>query len=239
MRWNNKADNSRPGNEVADTIGRRVQSTIRRVYVGLSVLLLACNSAQAALISRFSGQAYYDDVLNITWVADANLAQTMGYDTDGFMTWNNAQAWIASLNSANYLGFSDWRLPSPDVGADNTIVDCATASELTCRDNEMGYMWWQNLVTSDSPSPFSNVVPGVYWSSLEYASDSGRAWYFNFEFPDGNQGTAEKNQPLASWAVRSGDSTVIPIPSAVALLGSALGLLGLARKSLASKVRRM
>lgn len=68
--------------------------------------------ADAALLSRASGQAYYDDILNITWVADANLAQTTGYDADGgAMDWYTTQDWIASLNAANYLGASNWRLP--------------------------------------------------------------------------------------------------------------------------------
>ena len=34
-------------------------------------LFLVCVSADAALISRLGGQAYYDTVLDITWAADA------------------------------------------------------------------------------------------------------------------------------------------------------------------------
>ena len=33
------------------------------------------------------------------------------------MQWATAQAWIAAMNTAAYLGFSDWRLPTtPDSG---------------------------------------------------------------------------------------------------------------------------
>src|SRR5271167_300163 len=66
--------------------------------------------ANAALTSIDSGQAVYDSTENISWVADANLASTSGYAPGGLMTWS--QAWIASLNSASYLGVSDWRLPT-------------------------------------------------------------------------------------------------------------------------------
>ena len=65
-------------------------------------LLLSCGVAQSAAVS---GQgtwettlqardvdangvvdAYYDTVLDITWLADANYVQTSGYDADGKMT---------------------------------------------------------------------------------------------------------------------------------------------------------
>ena len=60
----------------------------------------------------------------LTWVQDANLAMTMGYDADGMMTWDGAQAWIAYMNSLNMFGYNDWRLPTalnqdgsgPDLG---------------------------------------------------------------------------------------------------------------------------
>jgi hypothetical protein len=62
-------------------------------------------------------QAYYDDVLNITWLADATVARTnqfgpSGIDSGGYMTWAIAQNWIAAMNSASYLDVSDWRLPT-------------------------------------------------------------------------------------------------------------------------------
>ena len=44
-------------------------------------LLLGCGSVQAELIERAGGAAYYDDVLNITWLADAGSAMTAGFNT--------------------------------------------------------------------------------------------------------------------------------------------------------------
>jgi hypothetical protein len=80
------------------------------------VLLLACSSAHAVLLSRAGGQAYYDTDTDLTWAADANLAQTSGHDADGAMDWLAAVGWIDSLNAEydglGYLGTNEWRLPT-------------------------------------------------------------------------------------------------------------------------------
>jgi hypothetical protein len=92
--------------------------------VALGLLWLV--PASAAVVSRLSGQAYYDTVLDITWIADANLAATQSFGVSGLgnpepgtMTWDKAQEWIAAMNGAGYLGVSDWRL--------TRVADTATA----------------------------------------------------------------------------------------------------------------
>jgi hypothetical protein len=90
-----------------------------RLLVALcgSVML---GSTQAALIDRGNGMIY-DDVLNITWLQDANYAKTSGHDADGRMTWNESMAWASSLI---FGGYDDWRLPfatQPDAGCSNHI----------------------------------------------------------------------------------------------------------------------
>lgn len=59
-----------------------------------------------------TAEAYYDTILNITWLGDANYAQTSGYgaaNVGGLMTWDVANAWTANLNINGYTG---WRLPN-------------------------------------------------------------------------------------------------------------------------------
>lgn len=89
---------------------------MKKVITSTFLIMLLASSANAALLSRLSGQAYYDDVLDITWLADANYAKTSGYsgaDAYGRMSWDNAQTWIGTLNSGTgYLGKKDWRLPT-------------------------------------------------------------------------------------------------------------------------------
>ena len=56
----------------------------------------------------------YDDILNVTWLSNANYAKTSGYDADGRMTLNDAKNWASNLS---YGGYNDWRLPnSTSVG---------------------------------------------------------------------------------------------------------------------------
>ena len=81
----------------------------------IAASLLAANLAQAALHDQGNGMIY-DDVLNITWQQNANLAASntfgiSGINTDGRMSWTTALDWVAAMNAANYLGYHDWRLP--------------------------------------------------------------------------------------------------------------------------------
>lgn len=61
-------------------------------------------SANAALVSRLGGLAYYDTEADLTWLADANYAMTSGYDADGLMNWANANAWAAGLDVEGVTG---------------------------------------------------------------------------------------------------------------------------------------
>ncbi len=97
------------------------RKTFRLLLVALSLLP---GLAEAALIGRLPAtpggthyRAYYDDVLKITWLGDANLAASNrfgvgGIGSNGAMNWDTAKLWVAAMNVANYLGFSDWRLPT-------------------------------------------------------------------------------------------------------------------------------
>lgn len=49
-------------------------------------------------------EAYYDTVLNITWLADASYAKTSGYDADGLLSWDAAKTWAAQLNINGVTG---------------------------------------------------------------------------------------------------------------------------------------
>ncbi len=97
-------------------------------------LILFTTAPQAALFSRGGGTMVYDDVLNITWLADANYAQTSGHDADGRMNWDAAVAWADGLS---FGGKNDWRLPG-STGA--TIC-----SGFNCTDSEYSHMFYNNL----------------------------------------------------------------------------------------------
>ena len=88
--------------------------------------------AQAMLIDRGRG-LIYDNVLNITWLSDANYAKTSGVDADGLMNWTAASAWAANLV---YGGYSDWRLPT-------TLQPDASCSNHLAGGISFGYNYWQ------------------------------------------------------------------------------------------------
>ena len=177
-------------------------------------------------------QAAYDTVLDITWLTNASIS--------GSGTWQEQLDWAESLNTANYLGFDDWRLASVAAGLPTgiatNVIDCSTATELACRDNELGYMFYQNMDGSfDDDKSGNQTVDGVlltdvqsfYWSG----TDSTPAFAWLFSFSSGAQFDFSKTTPLYAWAVQSGDIVAVPIPAAGWLFGTGLlGLIGVARR---------
>ncbi len=154
---------------------------------------------RAPIADAVSGySAFYDEVLDITWLGDANYARTTGFDQDGLMTWDEAQLWISSLNSNSHLGLRDWRLPEIiDVDNNGCVFafsgsDCGWNVDLTT--GEMAHLYYatlENLGQFDTegvpPSvwglqnsgPFINIEQGSYWSGTEHVLDS-YAWEFDF-----------------------------------------------------------
>ncbi|MGK0270350.1 MAG: hypothetical protein ACI88H_000994, partial [Cocleimonas sp.] len=116
---------------------RKIKGTLGILLFGLVGL---ASTSHAALNDLGNGLVN-DDVLNITWMQDANLVGTACTATsgaemalwdafdptvvasnsgrtktaictaNGTLNWFEAEAWIAVLNTQSYLGFTDWRQP--------------------------------------------------------------------------------------------------------------------------------
>lgn len=188
------------------------------LLVGLTVGLTV--PAQAALIDRGlfdtdgvpggpTVRLVYDDDLNITWLGDANFANTSGLN--GLMTWQNAVNWAASLTVG---GFTDWRLPTttqPDPTC--SVQTGGGSSGQNCTGSEMGHLFYSELggtagssiLTSGDPdlALFKIGFLGPFWSSTEFAPNTDGAWLFLFN--DGTQGFRNKFISNRAWAVRDGD----------------------------------
>ncbi|MBN7818511.1 DUF1566 domain-containing protein [Bowmanella yangjiangensis] len=103
---------------------------------------------QAGLIDRGNGMLY-DDVLDVTWLQDANYAKTSGYSDSGRMGWHQASEWADQLV---YGGFDDWRLATVDTTDANcsfSLVDHGQTLKhgygCSGSNNELGYMFYENL----------------------------------------------------------------------------------------------
>ena len=106
---------------------RNTETQKHRTLKAFSTLVLTLcltSTAHATLMAVSIGggtnNAVYDNVLDITWLANANLAASntfgvSGIDASGFMNWNTANEWTTAMNASNgglgYLGVKTWRQP--------------------------------------------------------------------------------------------------------------------------------
>jgi hypothetical protein len=146
---------------------------MKRLAIAATVgFLYSGGAAQAALFDR-GGGLIYDDVLNVTWLQDANYAKSSGYDADGKMNWGDANAWASNLV---YGGYSDWRLPSimdtGSVGCNYALsgTDCGfnvqTVSGGTVY-SELAHMYYANL------GLLARVAPETRWGIFENGTYNG------------------------------------------------------------------
>jgi hypothetical protein len=232
--------------------------TMRRFILAL-VLGGVLIPANAMLISRVGGAAYYDDILNITWLADANYAKTSGYlavDSIGQMTWDESETWVGALNTAIYLGANKWRLPAvidtahPDCNFSRSGgTDCGYNVDTST--GEMAHLFYVTLgnlawydTSGNGPQPgwgLSNTGPFTNIETVPVWPDNSSYWSgtelasdpsiaWMFNFFDGEQNRNLKWAEHYAWPVLDGDIGAIPIPATAYLFASALGLLGWMRR---------
>lgn len=144
----------------------------------LTLGLILALPAQAALHDR-GGGLLYDNVLNVTWLADANYAKTSGDDADGRMSWSAANTWVDSLvyhDNVRNVDYSDWRLAtSTPVGANwnfNLENNGSTddGQNITSPHSELSYMYHINLGLKSyySPTGAQQVDFGVFGNGTSF-----------------------------------------------------------------------
>ena len=158
-----------------------------------AMVFCAINAAQAAPVSGqgtwettlqardINGDgvvdAFYDTVLNVTWLADAKAAAGSLFDngvsdTDGRMTWASANAWTANLN---VYGLSGWRLPtmidtgSPGCTFSYNGTDCGHNVQTISADgltvySEMAHLYYITLGNKSSCDTSGDCSTGRMFS---------------------------------------------------------------------------
>jgi hypothetical protein len=227
--------------------------------------LAYAGAAQARLHDR-GGGLIFDDVLNVTWLQDANLAQTSGLSADGRLNFQQATDWAADLvfvDSARGTSWSDWRLPSvkPQNGSSwdleqtfNATSDWTYSSgspqhELShlfhvSLGNISGY-WLDGRARSGvsgtdfgvvDSGPFLNLVNNIYWYGTDSPFNPGTHAATFLTFSGANLGNATRDSLFYAIAVRDGD---VGIAAAVPEPGSwAILLAGLCLMGLRMRARQ-
>ncbi len=133
------------------------------------ILVLISVPANAELVTSSAyPNMVYDSELDITFLKDANYANTSGFvqsngSSSGFMIYNDALDFIDHLNDINYGGFSNWRLPSFE-------------------DDELGHLYHDDGISYWEPAPFINLGSYYWTDELNYDPADGR----EFSFLSGN-----------------------------------------------------
>jgi len=171
------------------------------------------------------------------------------------MTWWGAQGWVGYLSSINYLGFSDWRLPTVapvnGINFNYTSLNDPTltyngstdrAYNITSTQSEMSHLFYAlgnngnfdisgNVLNIESPilaDPFINMTKDSAYSLYWSGTEYGldpKVSWY-FDIHTGAQSAGPgKNTFGNGWVVRSVDPTAIPEPGVVWLVGLGLPLL--------------
>jgi uncharacterized protein (TIGR03437 family) len=189
---------------------RRIRTTIWAA--ALAACALWPLRADSVLVLSLDGITVYDGVNGVNWLADANLPATNRFglpvctgsgtqpcvNPSGSMSYQAASAWVQAMNAANYLGHTNWQLPTTPLADSGCgfIGPQNNSFGFNCSASALGSLYYNALglkapntavpIPSNTVGPFSNFQPFLYWSQTTPPNGTG---YGTFSFNSGFQGS--------------------------------------------------
>jgi hypothetical protein len=137
---------------------------------------------------RFSdngNQTVTDNITGLIWTRDGNAPGPAGCSPSVTKNWAGALTYVSCLNTNNYLGHTDWRIPNKkELSSLYSYSHTETAS-------------WLNT------QGFSNVQAHWYWSSTTLTSSTSVAWIVDMSNSFGVY-YDNKTDTIYVWPVRAG-----------------------------------
>ncbi|MCV2363278.1 DUF1566 domain-containing protein [Paucibacter sp. DJ1R-11] len=214
-----------------------------KTWTAAAAMLALAGTSQASPMTLVdNGLGVLDSSTHLEWTSNMNLG--------GRMTWAAANAWIATLNTSNYAGHNDWRLPTLNLA--DTSCSSAVGSVYYgqgCTGGELSGLFVTKLGNKGGESVlnqvgdtaeqianlalFSNVGSGAYWSGTEQVGYHGgvSVGTWSFYTTVGTQLGNLKTNASYAVAVRPVDvAASVPEPQTLALALLALGATVVARR---------
>ncbi|MHB8111695.1 MAG: Lcl domain-containing protein, partial [Syntrophorhabdaceae bacterium] len=134
-------------------------------------------------------QTVTDNLTGLMWTKDGNIPGPTACSPGVTKTWQGALDYVKCINTNNYLGYNDWRLPNRKE--QHSLGNMEQASSST----------WLNS------QKFVNVAKSnaYYWSSDTYAKSTAIAWHSTI---GGKIDSYSKTLSHSVWPVRSGQSAL-------------------------------
>ena len=212
---------------------------ILSILLTFSILFFGSVVPVHATLWDRGGGLIFDDAQNITWLQNANLVVTETFGVEGIdpssgvMRRTTADAYIAAMNDANYLGYNNWRLPetwypnsagtipgelyylyiglgnTPGIGGNDQGSDPVN---MTFTDGNGNVVSFQNFVNHGR---YFYSVP--YWNGAQnfFHFYYGKQYaYWGYPYPE-----YRFDAHGYVWPVRDGDSTPINNPPSLDPIG--------------------
>jgi hypothetical protein len=106
-----------------------------------------------------------DNLTGLVWTKDGNAPGPVSCNVGSSMIWQDALDYIKCLNTKNYLGYNDWRLPNRKEL--RSLVNYGQSDSAS----------WLN----NNAQRFTNVQSSLYWSSSTYVEVTHDAWLVDIQ----------------------------------------------------------